>query len=125
MAYAETAVLHDGTYTPAGPSTEYGRRVRPVDANASTSITVIQHDDTDPVPEGGAGEIERWQLSVSAEQARKLEIRRAAEKAMTVLQGHIDQTSWTNAQAVDAIQYHARVLRRLVRLTVGLYDGTD
>ena len=36
-----------------------------------------------------------------------------------------DAASLTNQQAVDAIQFQAGVLRRLIRLTVGLLDGTD
>lgn len=127
MAYTETAVLHDGTYTPPGPVTEYGRRARPVDGNATTTITVIQHDDSTPVPAATDPELEyeRWTLSVSVEQARKLEIRREAEAAMDQLATIRDASSLTTQQAVNAIQFEAQVLRRLIRLVTNLLDGTD
>ena len=129
MAYAETAILHDPIYTPAGPSTEYERRVRLVDGNASTTITVIRYDDVDPVPAASGAdakfEYERWNLSVAAQQVNKLEIRRQAEQAMATLQSQIDDANVTNAEAVAYLKHHARVLRRLIRLTVGLLEGTD
>ena len=125
MAYVETAVLHEGGYVPPSPAVVYETRNRPVGNGSTTEITIFGHDDTDPVPAGGAQEIERWAVNVSADQQNKIGIRQQAEAAMAQLATIRDAASLDNTQAVDAIQYQAQVLRRLVRLTVGLYDGTD
>ena len=129
MAYRETAILHDSAYTPAGPTTEYERRVRKIHENAAVSETVIHYDDVEavPIPSGqdAQSEYDRYDIPVPARQVNKLEIRRQAEQAMATLQSQIDDANVTNAEAVAYIQYHARVLRRLIRLTVGLLDGTD
>jgi hypothetical protein len=75
------------------------------------------------------------ELAAEATAVNDRTIREQAEGALDTLQSHIDapQVTFTTVaqaqtqmrQLQDAVRFQARVQRRLIRLALGLLDGTD
>lgn len=131
--YAATEILHDPGYLPPGPTTELDpRRVEANFRGGGLTLTVIYHDDADPVPgvpvatlsaPGVPGEHARWPLPLSSEQKGARELRNRASAQLDQLQALIDGTSTLTNQQV--IVLYARLFRRLILLETGDTDTPE